>query len=106
MKTDITEDEDHYEMAIDLPGVKKENIEISYKDGYLTVKATAKTVNKGEKKTNFIHRERFSGTAVREYYVGEIDDKAIQATFVDGVLNIVFPKEKPEELKPHNIAIN
>ena len=70
------------------------------KDKYLTVKAQ---VNRGEdlknKHGNFLHRERFSGVATRSYYVGEVEEKEIKASYKDGVLEIVFPKESVKKVQ-------
>lgn len=107
MKTDIKEDEKNYVMDVDLPGIDKKDIDISLNNGYLTIKAKANTdTGEKDKKGGFVHRERFSGTASRSYYVGDIDEKAIAATFANGVLTLTFPKEneKKEELE-HRIAI-
>lgn len=71
MKTDIRELDDRYVMEIDLPGFNKDNIKASLKDGYLTITANVSRSIKpeGGKKHNFVHRERFSGSVTRSYYV-------------------------------------
>lgn len=106
MKTDIKSDEKNYVMEIELPGIKKEDIDISLNNGYLTVKAKAEHQEKeGEGKKNFIHRERFSGVASRSYYVGDVDEKSITASFNNGVLTLSFPKERKVENNEHRISI-
>lgn len=94
MKTDIKESEGEYELSIDLPGYKKEDVVAELKDGYLTITATRKVEedNSNEKK-GYIRRERFYGTSSRSFYVGKdmtIED--IKAKFADGVLHVVVPK--------------
>lgn len=108
MRTDVREENDGYVMDIDLPGIRKENINISYENQELTVRVHVNTIQKDEKgqPKGFIRRERFSGSASRSYYVGDIDETAIKAEYVDGVLHICFPKEKPIKNVTHTISIN
>jgi HSP20 family protein len=94
MKTDVKDEGNSYLMEIEIPGVNKKDIGIAYADGYLTVNVKEnREVNEKDKKGNYVHRERFSGVASRSYYVGEIDEKAIKASYTDGVLALSFPKE-------------
>ena len=99
MRTDIKETETGYELDVDLPGYKKENVQVELKDGCLTV--TAKTAqNRDEKDENgkYIRRERYSGTCSRSFYVGEdIEQTDIKAKFEDGILKLSVPKK---EAKP------
>ena len=99
MRTDIKETETGYELDVDLPGYKKENVQVELKDGCLTV--TAKTAqSKDEKDENgkYIRRERYSGTCSRSFYVGEdIEQTDIKAKFEDGILKLSVPKK---EAKP------
>ncbi|MBO4541221.1 MAG: Hsp20/alpha crystallin family protein [Bacilli bacterium] len=106
MKTDIKELEDHYEMAVELPGFDKKDIALRLEDGYLTITAEVnRSLNEKEKKGNFIHRERFSGKTSRSYYVGEVEKEAIKATYENGVLLINLPKENPAKVEASH-AIN
>lgn len=105
MKTDIRELDDKYVMDIDLPGFDKNNLNVSLKDGYLTITAKVSRSIRPEqgKKHNFIHRERFSGSVTRSYYVGDMRQEDISASYKDGVLTIELPKpqeKKPEEASP------
>lgn len=94
MKTDIKEEGNNYLMEIDLPGVNKKDISVSLNEGYLTVEAKVnREEGEKDKKGNYIHRERFSGVASRNYYVGDIAQKDITAAFDNGVLKLSFPKE-------------
>lgn len=100
MKTDIKEFDDKYEVEIDLPGFKKDEIKAELNNGYLTVSA-AKGLDedKEDKKTGkYIRRERYAGACQRSYYVGEdITEEDIKATFEHGILTLFVPKK---EAKP------
>ena len=108
MKTDVKEVGDDYVLDIDLPGFKKENIDLSLNEGYLTVSAHVNRAfeeNK-ERKDGFIRRERFSGSASRAYYVGDVTEDKIKASYENGVLTITFPKNEFEKVEPaHKISI-
>ena len=109
MKSDVKDMDDHYELDMDLPGLKKENVKIQLKKGTLTVEATADT-NNDEKDENgkFIRRERFQGSCTRSFYVGDrLEQENIKARFDNGVLKISIPKEsnKPEIEENNYIAI-
>ena len=96
MKTDVRETENGYELAIDLPGVQKENVQAELHDGYLTVSATT-TQNNDEKDASgkYIRRERYSGSFSRSYYVGEgMTEQDIRARFADGGLRLNIPKKE------------
>lgn len=99
MKTDIKEAEDGYELAMDLPGFKKEEIHAELKDGYLTVSAE-KGLSKEQQDQNgrYIRRERYSGSMSRSFYVGEaVQQEDIHAKFENGILRLNIPKK---ELQP------
>ena len=94
MKTDIKEKKDGYELDIDLPGFKKDEITAELKDGYLTVSA-AKGLDKDEedKKGHYIRQERYSGAMSRTFYVGEdVKQEDIKAKFENGILSLSVPK--------------
>ena len=100
MKTDIHEHEDSYEVAIDLPGFKKDEINLTLENGYLTVNAS-KGLNKEEtdKKGRVIRQERYAGAMQRSYYVGEtLTEEDIKAKFEDGVLKLTVPKKDAPKL--------
>ena len=110
MKTDIKEMKDGYELEIDLPGFKKDEITVSLEDGNLTISA-AKGLDQEEqeKKTGrYIRRERYAGACERSFYVGEdlnVDD--IKAEFKHGILKLFVPKkeEKPAVEEKKYISI-
>ena len=96
MKTDVREKDDDYEVVIDLPGFKKEEITVELNDGYLTVSA-AKGLDKDEKdhKGKIIRQERYSGSMQRSFYVGDnLTEEDIKATFKHGVLSLNVPKKE------------
>ena len=100
MNTDVKEFPDRYELEIDLPGYKKEDVQASLKDGYMTI--TAQHEEKKEEKDEegkYIRRERYSGHCSRSFYVGDIvTEEDVQAKFADGILKVEIPKKeyKPE----------
>lgn len=109
MKTDVKETENGYELAVDLPGIKKEDVKAKLDDGYLTITATT-SQNSDEKDKNgrYIRRERFSGSYSRSFYVGEdVKETDISAKFENGVLTLDVPKvqPKPQEEQTRYIAI-
>ena len=100
MKTDVRENDGNYELDIDLPGFKKDEISLTLDNGYLIVGA-AKTVNEDEKdsKGKMLRQERYSGAMQRSFYVGDgINENDVKAKFEDGVLSLTFPKEKEPEI--------
>ncbi len=101
MKTDIKETEDSYILDIDLPGYKKEDIQVELNDGYLSIHAHTSNEVKDEKKGKFVRRERFMGECSRSFYVGDdIKEDEIKASFKNGILNLEVPKVNPEERNP------
>ena len=96
MKTDIKEHENSYDLTIDLPGVKKEDIKAELNDGYLTVSAESGT-SKDEKDENgkYICRERYTGSYSRSFYVGDaVTEQDISAKFENGTLKLTVPKKE------------
>ena len=100
MKTDLKVHDDGYELKVDLPGFKKDQIELQLENGYLTITA-AKGLEEEDtdKKGRIVHQERYSGSMSRSFYVGEnVTEEDVKARFEDGVLTLDFPKEKPAAL--------
>ena len=98
MKTDVREHDGGYEVDIDLPGFKKDEIKLALENGYLSVSA-AKALNNDEKdkKGKVIRQERYSGSMQRSFYVGEgLTEEDIKAKFEDGVLKLSVPKKEKE----------
>lgn len=101
MKTDVKETETGYELDIDLPGFKKDEICAHLEDGYLTVSA-AKGVDKDEKDNEgrYIRRERYSGSMTRSFYVGNaVTEEDIKAKYEDGILSLSIPKKDPKAVE-------
>lgn len=98
MKTDIRETDKDFQLAIDLPGFKKEDIKAELKDGYLTVSAEKGVDHEEKKEGRLIRQERQTGACSRTFYVGEnVRLEDCKATYENGILSVVIPKV---ELKP------
>lgn len=92
MQTDIKESDTEYEIIINLPGFKKENVKGELKDGYLVITAT-NAEDETDKNVKYLCRERYSGGCSRSFYVGEeITQQDIKARFENGVLTFIVPK--------------
>ena len=101
MQTDIKEKDNEYEVDIELPGYKKEDVKAELKDGYLTISA-AKNVSTEDKKEDgkYIRKERFSGNVSRSFYVGEdMTQEDIHAKFEDGILKLTVPKKEAKKVE-------
>lgn len=106
MSTDIKETETGYEMEIDLPGFRKDEVSVELNEGYLTISA-AKGLDKNEaeseeeaKKGNYIRRERYSGACQRSFYVGEeLTQEDIKASFKHGILTLTIPKKEAKQVE-------
>ena len=106
MKTDVRETDNTYELDVDLPGFKKDEVQLDLKDGYLTISA-AKGLDKDQedKKGKYIRQERYSGACSRSFFVGErIEPRDVSAKFEDGILRVSLPKQVKKEL-PRNSTI-
>ena len=110
MKTDIRETDSSYELEMDLPGFKKDEIKASLEDGYLTISA-AKGIDQDEKERKsgkYIRKERYAGACERSFYVGEgITEDEIKGEFRHGILKLTIPKKevKQEDESKKYIAI-
>lgn len=98
MRTDIKENDEGYELTIDLPGFKKEDVQAELKDGSLVITAQTETESEDkDEKGTFVRKERFNGRCSRTFYVGEdIVQDDVKARFEDGVLKIDVPKKQKE----------
>lgn len=108
MKTDVREMENTYELDVDLPGFKKDEINVELKDGYLTISA-AKGLDKDEKdkEGKYIRKERYAGACSRSFYVGDVQQKDVSAKYEDGILKVTLPKQAKKELpKSTSITID
>ena len=101
MKTDIREHDTGYELDVDLPGFKKDEINIELENGYLTISA-AKGLDKDEqdKKGKYIRKERYAGAMQRSFYVGDaVTEEDVKAKFEDGILKLSIPKKDAKEVE-------
>ncbi len=101
MKTDVKETDTGYEVDIDLPGFKKDEINAQLDNGYLTISA-AKGLDKDEKdkKGKYIRKERYAGAMSRSFYVGEgITQEDIKARYEDGILRLSVPKKEAKAVE-------
>lgn len=109
MKTDVKDLDGAYEVDIDLPGFKKDEIRMELDNGYLTVSA-AKSMNRDEKneRGSYVRRERYSGSMSRSFYVGDqVTERDIHPKYENGILTFHLPKQEQKvvEDKKHYIAI-
>ncbi|MDD4123850.1 MAG: Hsp20/alpha crystallin family protein [Bacilli bacterium] len=97
LKTDITDEGDHYSFKIEVPSLNKENLNIALEDGYLNVSATFEDSKEENKENNkYLRRERYYGSFSRSFYVGdEVKEEDIKAKLDNGVLNLMI--NKPQE---------
>lgn len=108
MKTDIHETDSSYVITMELPGYSRDEIKADLKDGYLTITAThTEDPDQTQEKGRCIHKERYTGTCNRSFYVGDdLRHEDIRAGFKDGILTMSFPKETPKEIEtPKYISI-
>ena len=103
MKTDVRETENSYELDVDLPGFKKDEVKVALQDGYLTISA-AKGLDKDEEdqKGRYIRQERYAGACSRSFYVGDVKPEEVAAKYAHGVLKISLPKASQKELPASN----
>ena len=108
MLTDVKEHENNYEVEIELPGFKKEEITIELNEGYLTITAS-KGLDEDDKNKQgkIVRQERYAGVMQRSYYVGEqLTTEDIKAKYEDGVLKLEIPKKEEKKLpEKHTIMI-
>ena len=109
LNTDIKDTDQGYELTMNMPGVKKEDVKAELKDGYLTIQAsTSRNNDEKNKEGKYIRKERYSGTFSRSFYVGDdVKQEDIKAKFEDGTLKLLVPKkeEKPEAEEKKYITI-
>lgn len=104
MRTDIKDNGDSYLLKVELPEVKKEDVNLSLDDGYLTIEAKINNSN-DDKNGHYIRKERFYGTYKRSFYVGNITEEDIKAKLNDGILTLDVKKEEVSKTDKKYIAI-
>jgi HSP20 family protein len=106
LPTDIKEHEDHFEMIVNVPGISKEDVEITLENGYLTIKAEENKETKDEDDDSYVRRERYYRSSCRSFYVGDnIEEKDISAKLENGVLTLAIPKVTEKQVKKQTINI-
>ena len=100
-KVDVKDLGSAYELTAELPGIKKENISLSYENSYLTIKVAKKeekTVDDKEKQSEkYLRRERYYGEMQRSFYIDDIDEANVKAAYKDGILTVTLPKAVKKE---------
>jgi len=100
MKTDIKENDKDYNIDIDLPGFDKSDIKIDIDNGYLNVSAKKESNNEEKEEGKYVRRERYLGECSRSFYIGDsVSEEDIKASFKNGTLSLVIPKEEPKKLE-------
>ncbi len=104
-RLDVVERDQEFQVKAELPGIRKEDIDISLENGVLTITAESKSETEEKEGDRVIRQERRYGKYVRSLRLGkEIDDKKVQASYKDGILELTLPKA--EEVKPKKISVN
>ena len=107
MRTDIEESKDSYNLYIEVPGVKKEDLKISLDEGYLKVSYTLNKEEKNSEEKKIYHIERRRGYYSREFFIGyDVNQKDITASCTDGILSITIPKAKAKKEDEKYIKVN
>ena len=103
MNTDVKQTDNGYEVAVDLPGCKKEDVQMDLNDGYLTIQAVRSHSNdEKDQKGRYLRHESFSGTCARSFYVGDVKKEDIHAKFEDGVLYVELPAPQQTKALPEH----
>ena len=105
---DVKDNGTSYELKAELPGLTKDDINLTYKDSYLTIATKQESTNdEKDEAGNYIRRERYSGSMSRSFYINDIDENHCQAEFKDGILTVILPKVAiAQEDSPKQIPIN
>ena len=106
MKTDVKETDNSYELEVDLPGFKKDEVKLQLSDGYLTISAEKGLDKDEEKHGRLIRQERYEGAMQRSFYVGDgLTEDDVKASFANGVLKISLPKAEAKKALPEESYI-
>ena len=107
MKTDVRENKDSYDVFVDLPGFKKEDVKLDLDNGYLTISAQRnEELDEKDNEGRYIRQERATGSCARSFYVGkELEPKDIRAKFENGILSLHLPKADAKKLEPKQTLI-
>lgn len=106
-KVDVKENKDSYDLTAELPGLKKENISLTYDNHYLTIATRSeKHDEKKDEKGSFLRQERSQSAMSRSFYIDNIDESKCTADYQDGILSVHMPKLEQKAPQGHTIAIN
>ena len=106
-KVDVKDNGKSYELTAELPGMKKEDINLDYTNSYLTISAQRnEEKNESDEKGNYLRRERHFGSMSRSFYIDNIDETKIHAEFKDGILKVDLPKSEVEVQQVKKIQIH
>ena len=106
MKTDVREKDGNYEVFVDLPGFKKEDVTLNLENGYLTITAEKGLEKDEDEKGSYVRKERWSGSCSRRFYLGDgVRAEDIKAKMEDGILTLTFPKEVKKLPEKNTILI-
>ncbi|WP_086932075.1 Hsp20/alpha crystallin family protein [Agarilytica rhodophyticola] len=106
-RVDVKEKKDHYEIAVDLPGVDKKDVSVTLENGVLTLEATTEDERTEEKDGRIIRKERRSGKFMRSFTIGNnVHEADINANFKNGVLTLIAPKIQESTVQSKRIDIN
>lgn len=105
-RVDLRENEDHYVLEADLPGIHKEDISLHYENNYLTISAKRNEMQEMKNERVYVRRERRFGQFQRNFYIDNIQENKIAAQFNHGVLTVTLPKADILRAKQGNIPIH
>ena len=105
MRVDVREKEDAFLLEADLPGVKREDVNVDVNDGVLTISAEWNTEKKDERRHGYVINERRSGRASRSFTLENVKENEISAEYKDGVLRLTMPKINETEKVARRIEI-
>lgn len=97
--TDIVEEDNQYLLDMNLPGFKKEEIKVSVEDGYVTIEAKTSTESENNETKGYLIKERYEGECKRSFYIGDVQDNQIKASFENGKLSLTIPKQPAKEIE-------
>ncbi len=104
-RLDVVEHDNEFVLQAEMPGIKKDDIEITLENGVLTISGESRSEKEEREGERVIRQERRYGKYVRSLRLGkEIDEKNVKASYKDGILELVLPKS--EEVKPKKISVS
>ena len=102
---DVQDEGDKYKITADLPGLHREMINVEVQNEVLTISANMDSETQSQKDDYVVH-ERRQGMVSRSFSISDVDEDAITATYRDGVLTVILPKGKDDDVKKHRVQID